>query len=336
MRGHRDGEPTNGDVFRGPVVDRRRAIALGGGAVAAGVAGATGVAGCAADTAGGGSGAAATPSPSASEGVCVLSPEVTEGPYYLDGQLVREDITEGKQGFPLALAITVVDFENGCTPLTGEGVAVEIWHCDAWGYYSGYTEASPGGQVPAEDGEGDEQSFLRGIQPVDGEGTARFATIVPGWYSPRVTHVHLKVHTEGEIDTTYEGGTTVHTGQLLFADAFCAEVAEREPYSEHVLELTPVEEDQVFQEAQAVEGDPDSMVVTPVPVTEGTPEDGYTLTVVLGVTMDASAGGGGGAPGGEGGEGGGGTPPEGGPGGGEPPQGGTPPEGGTPPSPPEQ
>ncbi|MDE3720468.1 intradiol ring-cleavage dioxygenase [Nocardiopsis sp. N85] len=313
------------EAFRGPVLDRRRAIVLGGGAVAVGVAG------CAGDTAEGGGTAAggSTPSPGATDQVCVLSPEVTEGPYHLDGMLVREDITEGKQGFPLELAITVVDFENGCAPLTGEGVAVEIWHCDAWGYYSGYTDASPGGEVPAEDGEGDEQSFLRGIQPVDEEGTARFTTIVPGWYSPRVTHVHLKVHTEGEIDTTYEGGTTVHTGQLLFADAFCAEVAEREPYSEHVLELTPVEEDQVFQEAQSVEGDPDSMVVTPVAVTEGTPEDGYTLTVVVGVTMDESAGGGGGgAP--EGGGEGGGTPPEGGP------DGGSPPEGGTPPAPPEE
>lgn len=307
-------------AFRGPSVGRRQAIALGG-AAAAGV----GLAGCAAsEEAGSGGGAAgATASPAPADQVCVLSPEVTEGPYYLDGQLVREDITEGKQGFPLELAITVVDFENGCAPLTDGTTAVEIWHCDAWGYYSGYTEASPGGEVPEEDGEGDDQSFLRGIQPVDEEGTARFTTIVPGWYSPRVTHVHLKVHTDGEIDRTYEGGTTVHTGQLLFSDDFCAEVAEREPYSEHRLELTLISDDQVYGEAESAEGDPDSMVVTPVPMTEGTPEDGYALTVAVGVTMDESSGGGG-APGEGGGPGDGGSPPE----GGGPGEGGSPPEGG--------
>ncbi|MFI6575960.1 intradiol ring-cleavage dioxygenase [Nocardiopsis sp. NPDC050513] len=294
-----------------PAMGRRQAIALGGGAALA----TTAMAGCATTGDGGGGGTtAASSSPTTGEQVCVLSPEVTEGPYYLDGQLVREDITEGKQGFPLELAVTVVDYADGCAPLAGENVAVEIWHCDAWGYYSGYTEASPGGQVPAEDGEGDEDSFLRGVQPVDGEGTARFRTIVPGWYSPRVTHIHLKVHTEGEVDTTYEGGTTVHTGQLLFSDAFCAEVAEREPYSEHVLELTAIEEDQVYREAQSAEGDPDSMVVTPAPVTEGTPEDGYTLAVVVGVTPEESASGGGGGMAGGGGPGDGApegaTPPE--------------------------
>ncbi|MFE3459480.1 intradiol ring-cleavage dioxygenase [Nocardiopsis aegyptia] len=301
--------------FQGAPVTRRHALA-GGGALVAGAA----LAGCSSsDTGSGAGGTEAAPTTGATDEVCVLSPEVTEGPYYLDGQLIREDITEGKQGFPLAMAITVVDYANGCTPMTEDAVAVEIWHCDAWGYYSGYTDASPGGEVPAEDGEGDDMSFLRGIRMVDGDGIAHFSTIVPGWYSPRVTHVHLKVHVGGEADTTYEGGTTVHTGQLLFADDFCAEVAEREPYSEHVLELTPIEEDQVYQEAQETEGDPGSMVVSPVPITEGTPENGYTLSVTVGITPEeTTTGGGGGAPG-EGG-----TPPEGGPGG----EGGAPPEGG--------
>ena len=78
---------------------------------------------------------------------------VTEGPYYLDGALVRKDITEGKSGVPLTLRLTVVDATDGCTPV--KGAAVEIWHCDAWGYYSGYTTANPGGSAPAESEEGD-------------------------------------------------------------------------------------------------------------------------------------------------------------------------------------
>ncbi|RKS08552.1 hypothetical protein DFP74_4262 [Nocardiopsis sp. Huas11] len=275
--------------FQGAPLTRRHAIA-GGGALVMGTA----LAGCSSSDSGSGTGGTeSAPSVDGTDGVCVLSPEVTEGPYYLDGQLIREDITDGKQGFPLAMAITVVDYSDGCAPMTEDSVAVEIWHCDAWGYYSGYTDAGPGGQVPDEDGEGDEMSFLRGIRLVDGDGTAYFSTVVPGWYRPRVTHVHLKVHVGGEADTTYEGGTTVHTGQLLFADDFCAEIAEREPYSEHVLELTPVEEDQVYREAQEGEGDPGSMVVSPVPITEGTPENGYTLSVTVGITPEESTTGGG-------------------------------------------
>ena len=40
---------------------------------------------------------------------CVLTPEMTEGPYYLDGDKVRRDIREGRPGTRLDLATTVVD-----------------------------------------------------------------------------------------------------------------------------------------------------------------------------------------------------------------------------------
>src|SRR5437899_1346766 len=46
------------------------------------------------------------------DAVCIMSAEVTQGPYYISGQLVRKDITEGKQGFPLNIAMTVVDYTN--------------------------------------------------------------------------------------------------------------------------------------------------------------------------------------------------------------------------------
>ncbi|CAM5376259.1 hypothetical protein SALBM311S_01728 [Streptomyces alboniger] len=38
--------------------------------------------------------------PAAAAAVCTLTKEMTEGPDYLDGQLVRSDISEGKAGFP--------------------------------------------------------------------------------------------------------------------------------------------------------------------------------------------------------------------------------------------
>ena len=65
---------------------------------------------------------------------CVLMPELTEGPYYLDLDLARRDITEGRNGVPFELAVTVVD-AGSCEPI--EGAAVDVWHCDAEGAYSG-------------------------------------------------------------------------------------------------------------------------------------------------------------------------------------------------------
>ena len=65
-------------------------------------------------------------------GVCLLTPEVTEGPFYFDPRLVRPNIAEGKQGVPITLVLQIVD--AGCKPLNG--ARVDIWHCDATGVYS--------------------------------------------------------------------------------------------------------------------------------------------------------------------------------------------------------
>lgn len=55
---------------------------------------------------------------------CVLSPEVTEGPYYVAGEYVRQDITEGQAGVDLTLDLQVLDIET-CEPVVG--VYTEIW-----------------------------------------------------------------------------------------------------------------------------------------------------------------------------------------------------------------
>ena len=60
------------------------------------------------------------------------------------------------------------------------------------------------------------------IQRTDRKGIATFRTIYPGWYPGRTVHIHLKV---------YLGGTTVHTGQLFFADRVTDAVYKRAPYS---------------------------------------------------------------------------------------------------------
>jgi protocatechuate 3,4-dioxygenase beta subunit len=73
---------------------------------------------------------------------CVFNPEQEEGPYYVDRELLRGDITEGKIGVPLRVRVTIVDAKT-CAPLPN--AALDIWHCDASGVYSGYTKINPGG-----------------------------------------------------------------------------------------------------------------------------------------------------------------------------------------------
>ena len=129
---------------------------------------------------------------------CVLTPEQTEGPYYIDNDLIRSDITEGKDGMPLELRLTVLD-ASSCDPV--ENATVEVWHCDAVGEYSGINGGSG--------------NFLRGGQRTNARGLARFRTIYPGWYQGRTTHIHVKVHV---------GGQEVHTGQLYFDDSTTASI----------------------------------------------------------------------------------------------------------------
>lgn len=277
-------------------IKRRTVLAAGGG-----VLGATGLAlaGC------GTSGGSVSSSPSASasaSGTCVLTSELTEGPYYLDGSKIRADVTEGKGGVPLILRVTVLD-ATGCA-MVADAAAVEIWHCDAWGYYSGFTGNSPGGEVPAEDGVGDEKTYLRGIQITSDAGEVVFTTIMPGWYSGRATHIHTKVHLGGTVDgDQYEGGTTVHTGQFFFADDVVASLDEVDPYSRHTGSHVWLDDDMVYQGKGVQDG------LLAVTANSSKPAEGYTATITVGIDPNAESTGGGN------------------PGGGAPPDGGTPPSG---------
>jgi protocatechuate 3,4-dioxygenase beta subunit len=107
---------------------------------------------------------------------CVVRPEVTEGPYYVDVDLVRSDIrsdtttNQVKAGAPLVLTFNVSQVSaSSCTPF--EGATVEIWHCDAAGQYSGVSD--PGFNTAG-------QNWLRGAQVTDAKGVATFTTIYPG------------------------------------------------------------------------------------------------------------------------------------------------------------
>jgi protocatechuate 3,4-dioxygenase beta subunit len=138
---------------------------------------------------------------------CVLTPEQTEGPYFVEGDRVRRDVREGRPGLPLLLRLGVVD-ADGCAPIAG--AAVDIWHCDARGVYSGVGEQGTAGET-----------FLRGIQRTNAGGVATLLTIYPGWYPGRTVHICAQV---------YIGGDAVHTGQLYFPDRVTDRVYRRAPY----------------------------------------------------------------------------------------------------------
>ncbi|WP_053846329.1 intradiol ring-cleavage dioxygenase [Streptomyces sp. NRRL B-24085] len=297
---------------RNSTITRRRALAVTGGTVAAG---GLAVAGHRSAFAGTTDTTEATASASATgTGACMtLMSSVTEGPYYLDGALVRKDITEGKSGVPLSLRLTVVDATDGCTPV--KGAAVEIWHCDAWGYYSAYTTANPGGSAPAESEDGstaNDSTYLRGYQIANANGVVKFETIFPGWYTPRTCHIHVKVHTGGsKEDGTYEGGKVNHTGQLFFDDTVAEAVFALEPYSRHSGSYTTLDNDMVYDG-----GGTSSGLLTLQAVHKADPSKGYRGSLTLAIDPDAESTGAGG--------GGGGTPPSGAPSGSASPPAATP------------
>lgn len=172
---------------------------------AAGAGGATITSGATTTTGAGAALAALRPVDFEPLGTCALVPETTSGPFPLDEQFLRRDITEGYPGHPVRLGLRVVD--ASCRPVAG--AAVEIWHADATGDYSAFADNGGGKD------EGTGTTFLRGTQVADSDGIVEFLTIFPGWYSGRAVHIHLRVHVDE---------ATVLTSQLYFDEDHTAAV----------------------------------------------------------------------------------------------------------------
>jgi protocatechuate 3,4-dioxygenase beta subunit len=137
----------------------------------------------------------------------ILTPEQTEGPYYIAGEKLRRNITDGHPGAPMQLRTLVVDATT-CRPI--KNAAVDVWHADAAGVYSGFGSGSSS------------RTFMRGIQRTNAKGLAQFRSVYPGWYQGRTVHIHVKVHV---------GGNVVHTGQLFFSDALTEKAYKAKPYA---------------------------------------------------------------------------------------------------------
>ncbi|MER5275338.1 intradiol ring-cleavage dioxygenase [Streptomyces sp. NPDC002809] len=268
---------------------RRRMVIAGGAVVAAAGIGAGAVANASAGEGGGGSGKKAA---GQGEACYRLTSETTEGPYYIDADKIRKDITEDKEGIPMTLRLKVIDTDT-CEPV--KQAAVDIWHCDALGVYSGYESMSQGGPggggtppsgaptdaptgtptdaptgtpptgTPPSGGPGggggghseptDDERYLRGTRLTDKHGYVEFKTIFPGWYQGRAVHIHTKVHVGGKTtDAGYEGGHTCHTGQFFFAESAVLDSAEVAPYSTSTTTRTTLTEDTIYDQSGVTGG----------------------------------------------------------------------------------
>jgi protocatechuate 3,4-dioxygenase beta subunit len=182
-----------------------------------------------------------------SNGACVLTPALTEGPFYFDAGQIRRDITEGRPGAPLLLALDVVN-ASSCGPL--RDAVVDVWHCDAVGLYSGYGSEGTAGE-----------RFLRGIQVTDANGRVEFETLYPGFYRGRTIHIHFKIHLDER---------TAVTSQLFFPESVNDVVMATSPYNASGVRDTRNSTDSIFTSATVLDV-----------VADG---GGYTASLVIGVS----------------------------------------------------
>jgi len=264
------------------LVDRRRALgflAAGAAGVALAACGSSGSDASSSSTTSG-SGSSSSSSSSTEAGAADGSsavPEETGGPYPADGTngpdvltesgVVRQDITTSfgeysgtAEGVPMTVKLKLLDVGNGGSALAGG--ALYLWHCTAEGGYSLYSQGVT------------DQNYLRGVQEADDDGALSFTSIWPACYDGRWPHIHFEVW--GSLDDATSGGQKLRTSQIALPEEVCNEVyANDDRYSASVSNFSRVslDTDMVFSDGYASQ----------VPAWEGSIDDGYTITMNVGV-----------------------------------------------------
>ena len=184
---------------------------------------------------------------------CAVTPSETVGPFPSLTDLIRSDIREGKSGTPLALAITVVNVNQNCSPVAN--AMVDIWQCDADGHYSEYTQAGYDGRS---------ETFLRGIQVTDANGRATFTTVYPGWYAGRATHIHVEVSA---------GRRSLKVTPIAFPEDVTTAVYGTGVYADRGQNPTSNARDGIFRDSLGAE----------LAAISGDPARGFTATFQIGI-----------------------------------------------------
>lgn len=199
---------------------------------------------------------ASTTAAAASSGTALDAiPEETAGPYPADGSngvnvlsesgIVRSDIrssfgssTTVADGVPATISLTIVD-ANGGAPLPG--AAVYLWHCDANGLYSLYSQGAT------------DENYLRGVQEADSDGTVTFTSIFPACYSGRWPHIHYEVYASLADATT--ASNKLATSQLALTEEASAAVYATDLYPQSTQNLSRVSlsTDNVFSDGAELE-----------------------------------------------------------------------------------
>jgi protocatechuate 3,4-dioxygenase beta subunit len=247
-----------------------------------GGAGAAVVAGCATDGTNPGASAsttapatsAAASAPATSAAAPQLIPAETGGPFPADGSngpnvltesgVVRNDIrssfgglTGTADGVPLTVTLTVLNLSGGAAPYSG--AAVYLWHCDAEGQYSLYSQGVT------------DQNYLRGVQAADAAGTLSFTTIYPAAYRGRWPHIHFEVYPSLDAATT--ASSKLRTSQLALPEDVSRTVYadSRYPGSAQNLAGTSLEGDFIFSDGYSLQ----------LATVTGDPTTGYTATLTV-------------------------------------------------------
>lgn len=193
---------------------------------------------------------------------CILTPEVTIGPYNIHGELIRSNITEDQSGVPIHLEFQFVNY-NTCEGV--EDMMLDVWAANATGVYSGV-------QVSGNEASLD-TTYLRGLQATDSDGVASFDTIFPGHYDGRATHQHIVSHYNYTIlpNNTIVGGDINHIGQLFFDESLRSAVEATSPYNTNTQSIVSNDDDMwaPSQADNSYDPFPDFVYLDPTDITKG-------------------------------------------------------------------
>ena len=217
---------------------------------------------------------------------CTADAAETAGPFPADGTnhaqgetsdvltetgVVRTDIRRSflstqtrAKGVEVELELNVIDTNAGCSPESA--FAIYLWHCDRDGLYSLYTAP--------------DESYLRGVQVSDENGSLSFKTIFPGCYPGRWPHMHIEVFSS--LDEATNGHNAIFTTQLAMPKDICREIYKYAKGYEQSLQYfrnVTLKSDGVFRDDTAAQ------LAVMTPKFSGNVADGFKAKAKLGVPV---------------------------------------------------
>ncbi|KAJ4303581.1 hypothetical protein N0V90_002480 [Kalmusia sp. IMI 367209] len=172
---------------------------------------------------------------------CILNPTGEVGPFWVKGELNRQDISDNEPGIANYIHAQFIDVAT-CLPIPD--LWWDVWNCNSTGVYSGVQDDSNGN---GDDASNLDNTALRGIQRTDDNGIAMFKSVFPGHYSGRATHVHVIAHTNATLlsNATITGGVASHIGQFFFDQDLISQVEATYPYNTSDVDITLNSDDRV-------------------------------------------------------------------------------------------